>query len=51
MDVNALAYANSAMSMVQDVIIVVLPIPVVWRMNMDMRKKVGVGIMFGLGGM
>ncbi|KAH6665001.1 hypothetical protein B0J14DRAFT_607146 [Halenospora varia] len=50
LDVNALAYANSAMSMVQDVIIVFLPIPVVWKMNLDSRKKIGIGIMFALGG-
>lgn len=51
LDVNALAYANSAMSMVQDVIIVFLPIPVVWKMNLDSRKKIGIGIMFALGGL
>ncbi|KAH8653225.1 hypothetical protein BGZ60DRAFT_533409 [Tricladium varicosporioides] len=50
LDVNALAYANSALSMVQDVVIVFLPIPVVWKINLDSRKKFGIGIMFALGG-
>jgi hypothetical protein len=51
LNLNSLAYANTAMSMIQDVIIVVLPIPVVSKMNMDRRKKLGVSFMFGLGGL
>jgi hypothetical protein len=51
LNLNSLAYANTAMSMIQDVIIVVLPIPVVSNMNMDRRKKLGVSFMFGLGGL
>ena len=51
LDVNALAYANSAMSIIQDVAIVALPIPVVWGLQMNTKKKVSVGIMFALGGL
>jgi hypothetical protein len=51
LDVNALAYANSAMSITQDIVIVVLPIPVVWKLNMNKRKKFGVALMFTLGGL
>jgi hypothetical protein len=51
LDVNALAYANGAMSIIQDVVIVVLPIPVVWKLNMSARRKFGVGLMFALGGL
>ena len=51
MNIDALAYVNTAMSMLQDVIIVVIPIPVVAKMNMDRKKKILVGLMFGLGGL
>ena len=51
LDVNALAYANSAMSMVQDIIIIILPIPVTLKLNMDQQKKIGIALMFGLGGL
>ena len=50
-DVNALGYANSAMSIIQDVSIVALPIPVVCGLQLNLKKKVGVGIMFALGGL
>ena len=50
LDVNKLAYANSAMSMIQDVILVILPIPVVLKMNLEKKKKIGVAFMFALGG-
>ncbi|CZR68219.1 uncharacterized protein PAC_18118 [Phialocephala subalpina] len=47
---NALAYANSGMSIAQDIMIIVLPIPVVVKLNMDIRRKVGVAFMFAVGG-
>lgn len=50
-DVNALAYANSGASMGQDVLIVCLPIPIVVKLQMSLQKKVGVAIMFALGGL
>jgi hypothetical protein len=49
LDVNALAYANSGMSIVQDLIIVALPIPVLFGLNMSTKKKIGVGLMFAVG--
>jgi hypothetical protein len=51
LDENALAYVNSGMSIVQDIIIIVLPIPVVLKLNMDTKKKVGVAFMFAVGGL
>lgn len=51
LDVNALAYANSAMSMSQDIIIIILPIPVVLKLNMNKQKKIGIALMFALGGL
>ncbi|PVH70010.1 hypothetical protein DL98DRAFT_661375 [Cadophora sp. DSE1049] len=49
-DINALAYANSGLSIVQDLLIIVLPIRVVWMMNLDRKKKWSVAFMFALGG-
>lgn len=49
LDVNAAAYANSGMSIVQDLIIVSLPLPVLHKLNMGLKKKIGVGLMFALG--
>ncbi|PVH68951.1 hypothetical protein DL98DRAFT_396070, partial [Cadophora sp. DSE1049] len=50
LDVNALAYANSAMSMAQDVIITLLPLREVLKLNMSQQKKVATSLMFALGG-
>lgn len=49
LDVNALAYANSGMSIVQDLIIIALPLPALTRLNMSTKRKAGVGVMFALG--
>ena len=51
LDENALAYANSGLSIAQDIIIIALPIPVVLKMNMDTKKKIGVAFMFAVGGL
>lgn len=51
LDQNALAYANSGLSIAQDLLIIALPIPVVLKMNMDNRKKIGVAFMFAVGGL
>lgn len=51
LDINALAYANSGLSIAQDIIIIALPVRVVWKMNMDTKKKWSVAFMFALGGL
>jgi hypothetical protein len=40
LDVNKLAYANGTMSMIQDVIVVLLPLPVVTKLNMSLQRGV-----------
>lgn len=37
--------------MVQDIIIIILPISVVLKLNMGLQKKIGVALMFSLGGL
>lgn len=49
LNVNRLAYANSAMSIIQDLLIVALPLPVLVKLNMGRKKKIGVGFMFAVG--
>ena len=51
LNVNALAYANSSMSIIQDLLIIALPLPVLVKMNMGRKKKIGVGFMFAVGGL
>jgi hypothetical protein len=48
-NVNKLAYANSAMSIIQDLLIVALPLPVIVKLNMGRKKKIGVCFMFAVG--
>lgn len=50
-DLNAISYANTSMSIIQDLLIITLPIPIVVKMNMDWKKKIGVAFMFALGGL
>ena len=50
-DVNALAYANSARSMAQGAIITLLPLQEVLKLNMSQQKKVATSLMFALGGL
>jgi len=49
LNVNALAYANGGMSIAQDLIIIALPLPVLTKLNMSIKKKIGVGFMFTVG--
>ncbi|KAG4443677.1 hypothetical protein IFR05_000863 [Cadophora sp. M221] len=48
-DLNALAYANSGIGILQDIIILVLPFPEIVYLNMRTRKKVLLLLMFSLG--
>lgn len=48
-NINALAYANSAMSIAQDITIVALPIPALSKLGLGRRKKFGVIFMFAVG--
>lgn len=48
-DINSLAYANSGMSIAQDLIIIALPIPILLKLNISTKKKIGVGFMLTIG--
>lgn len=48
-DVNILAYSAGAMNLMQDITILILPMPLIMRLNMNWRKKAGIVFMFSLG--
>jgi hypothetical protein len=51
LDIKAVAYAISAVGIVQDLVIVALPLPMLVKLQMSTRKKIGIGFMLILGGM
>lgn len=51
MDVTKLAYANSGFAVAQDVLLIVLPISMLWELNMSLKKKTFISLMFLVGGM
>ena len=42
-------YASVSISMALDLIIVILPLPTIWALQMPLRRKIGVSFMFSLG--
>jgi hypothetical protein len=51
LNINNIAYAMAALSIAEDLAIVALPFPVLVRLQMSTSKKVGIGLMFVLGGL
>lgn len=49
LDVTALAYANSGFAVAQDLLLIILPICMLWNLNMNRRKKVLIALMFAVG--
>ncbi|GKT47140.1 uncharacterized protein ColSpa_07321 [Colletotrichum spaethianum] len=49
LDINVLAFVAGGLSISHDIIILFLPIPLLWHLNMGLRSKVGIFIMFSLG--
>jgi hypothetical protein len=50
-DFNSATWANGAINILQDLIIIALPIPEVRKLQLGRKKKIGLYIMFGLGGL
>lgn len=48
-DVRKIQYASAGFNMVIDLLVVLLPLPVVWRLQMSSRKKMGVSASFAIG--
>jgi hypothetical protein len=50
-DFNSVTWANGAFNILQDILIVALPISEVRKLQLGLKKKIGLYIMFGLGGL
>jgi len=48
-NVNAQAYATSSISIAQDFIILLVPVPWLARLNVGLRKKINILLMFSIG--
>ncbi|KAL8820699.1 MAG: hypothetical protein Q9223_001122, partial [Gallowayella weberi] len=48
-DLQAFERYTAVMSLVLDAIIVVLPMPMLWSLQMKTQKKIGISVVFGLG--
>lgn len=44
-------WANASLNVITDVIILVLPIPVVWGLQMSIRRKIEITLLFLTGGL
>lgn len=49
LDIRAVGFANSANAIVQDLIILVLPMPSLFKLQMKKWRKVAVTFMFAVG--
>ncbi|KAF9872490.1 integral membrane protein [Colletotrichum karsti] len=49
MDVTAIGYAGAVFSIVEDLVILILPIPELYKLQLNIRKKIALGLMFSLG--
>ncbi|CAG8164742.1 unnamed protein product [Penicillium olsonii] len=48
-DVRKILYASAGFNMVMDLVVVLLPLPVIWGLRMSSRKKMGVTTSFAIG--
>lgn len=44
-------WANATLNVVTDAIVLLLPMPVIWRLQMPLRRKIGLSLLFILGGL
>ncbi|KAF9700165.1 hypothetical protein EKO04_001959 [Ascochyta lentis] len=44
-----IGFTGAALSIVEDIIILLLPLPVVWKLQMSIRKKIGVILLISVG--
>lgn len=49
LNVTAIGYAGAVFSIVEDLVILVLPIPELVKLQLNIRKKIALGFMFSLG--
>lgn len=49
LDIVAIAYSNGALSILEDIAILILPFPEVWSLNMDRRHRLALLLLFSIG--
>ena len=49
MDETAVAYSSAALSILEDIAILLLPITQVWQLNVDRRRQLGLIAIFSIG--
>ncbi|KAK4204714.1 hypothetical protein QBC40DRAFT_164105 [Triangularia verruculosa] len=49
LDINTLGYTTAAFSIAQDIVILVMPLPLLIKLNVSVRSKIGIMVMFSLG--
>jgi hypothetical protein len=49
LDVGAIGFANSALAITQDLIILIMPMPSLWGLQMKRWRKIAVAFMFAVG--
>ncbi|KAK3680464.1 CFEM domain-containing protein [Podospora appendiculata] len=49
LDINTLAFTTAGFSIAQDIVILVMPLPLLARLNVSRRSKFGIMVMFSLG--
>lgn len=49
MDINAAAWSVAAINMSLDAVVLFMPMPQLWRLQLNMRKKCLLTLMFGTG--
>ncbi|KAM3417701.1 hypothetical protein BST61_g5935 [Cercospora zeina] len=48
-DINAQSWASAALNIALDLVVAILPMPMLWKMNLNIRKKILVMLMFSVG--
>ncbi|KAI1340337.1 hypothetical protein F5Y15DRAFT_54756 [Xylariaceae sp. FL0016] len=49
LDVNSVGWAGAIMSVIEDIVLVLLPLPELWKLQVIGRKRVGVALMLAVG--
>lgn len=48
-DLGPLQNLSASIHLISDIVIFVLPQKMIWRLHMNLKKRIGVGLLFGLG--
>ncbi|POS73752.1 CFEM domain-containing protein [Diaporthe helianthi] len=49
LNVHALTYTAAAFGITQDLVMLIMPMPLLWNLNTSLRQRIDIGVMFSLG--